>query len=127
MLRTFVLISKRIWTNLKFLQLVAVLLAMSLITTTHYKVISIILTLISIGLVAYIIIDNFITLKHSYEELKLTCTIKHENPATIPPSDQNPVKNRSKHIPNLYVLNKASTAIIFPKYFIVPYLNSITR
>ena len=92
MLRTFVLISKqleilRIWNNLKFLQLVLVLLAMSLVTTTHYKVISIILTLISIGLVAYIIIDNFITLKHQYEELKLSCTIKHETPATTPSSD----------------------------------------
>ena len=92
MLRTFVLISKqleilRIWNNLKFLQLVLVLLAMSLVTTTHYKVISIILTLISIGLLAYIIIDNFITLKHQYEELKLSCTIKHETPATTPSSD----------------------------------------
>ena len=92
MLRTFVLISKqleilRIWTNLKFLQLTVVLLAMSLLTATHYKIVSIILTLISIGLVGYIIIDNFITLKHSYEELKLSCTLKPENSVTIPSSD----------------------------------------
>ena len=92
MLRTFILISKqleilRIWNNLKFLQLVLVLLAMSLVTTTHYKVISIILTLICIGLVAYIIVDNFITLKHQYEELNLSCTIKPESPATTPSSD----------------------------------------
>ena len=92
MLRTFILISKqleilRIWTNLKFLQLVLVLLAMSLLTTTHYKIISIILTLICIGLVAYIIVDNFIALKHQYEELKLSCTIKPESPVTTPSSD----------------------------------------
>ena len=71
MLRTFMLISKqleilRIWTNLKFLQLTVALLVMSLLTVTHYKIVSIILTLISIGLVGYIIIDNFITSKHSY-------------------------------------------------------------
>ena len=92
MLRTFMLISKqleilRIWTNLKFLQLTVALLVMSLLTVTHYKIVSIILTLISIGLVGYIIIDNFITLKHSYEELKLSCTLKQENPVTIPSSD----------------------------------------
>ena len=92
MLRTFMLISKqleiiRIWTNLKFLQLTVALLVMSLLTVTHYKIVSVILTLISIGLVGYIIIDNFITLKHSYEELKLSCTIKQENPVTIPSSD----------------------------------------
>ena len=92
MLRTFTLISKqleilRIWTNLKFLQLTVALLVMSLLTVTHYKIVSVILTLISIGLVGYIIIDNFITLKHSYEELKLSCTLKPENPVTIPSSD----------------------------------------
>ena len=92
MLRTFTLISKqleilRIWNNLKFLQLTIALLVMSLLTVTHYKIITVILTLISIGLIGYIIIDNFITLKHSYEELKLSCTLKPENPVTIPSSD----------------------------------------
>ena len=92
MLRTFTLISKqleilRIWSNLKFLQLTIALLVMSLLTVTHYKIITVILTLISIGLIGYIIIDNFITLKHSYEELKLSCTLKPESPVTIPSSD----------------------------------------
>ena len=92
MLRTFILISKqleilRTWTNIKFLQLVLILLVMSVLTTTHYKIISATLTIICIGLVAYIIIDNFIALKHQYEELKLLCTIKPESQTTTPSSD----------------------------------------
>ena len=91
MLRTFTLISKqleilRIWSNLKFLQLTIALLIMSLLTITHYKIITVILVLIAIGLIGYIILDNFITLKHSYEELKLSCTLKPESPVTIPSS-----------------------------------------
>ena len=92
MLRTFFLISKqleilRTWTNIKFLQLVLVLLVMSVLTTTHYKIISATLTIICIGLVAYIIIDNFIALKQQYEELKLSCAIKPESQTTTPSSD----------------------------------------
>ena len=91
MLRTFMLISKqleilRIWSNLKFLQLTIALLIMSLLTITHYKIITVILVLITIALIGYIILDNFITLKHSYEELKLSCTLKPESPVTIPSS-----------------------------------------
>ena len=91
MLRTFTLISKqleilRIWSNLKFLQLTIALLIMSLLTITHYKIITVILVLITIALIGYIILDNFITLKHSYEELKLSCTLKPESPVTIPSS-----------------------------------------
>ena len=92
MLRTFILISKqleilRTWTNIKFLQLVLVLLVMSLLTTTHYKIISATLTIICIGLVAYIIIDNFIALKQQYEELKLSCAIKPESQTATPSSE----------------------------------------
>ena len=91
MLRTFTLISKqleilRIWNNPKFLQLTITLLVMSLLTVTHYKIITVILTLIAIGLIGYIILDNFITLKHFSEELKLSCTLKPESPVTIPSS-----------------------------------------
>ena len=59
----------RIWSNLKFLQLTIALLIISLLTITHYKIITVILVLIAIALIGYIILDNFITLKHSYEEL----------------------------------------------------------
>ena len=91
MLRTFTLISKqleilRIWSNLKFLQLTIALLIMSLLTITHYKIITVILVLIAIGLIGYIILDNFITLKHSYEELKLSCTLKPESSVASPSS-----------------------------------------
>ena len=44
------------------------------------------LTLIAIGSIGYIIIDNFITLKHSYEELKLSCTLKPESSVASPSS-----------------------------------------
>ena len=91
MLRTFTLISKqleilRIWSNLKFLQLTIALLIMSLLTITHYKIITVILVLIAIALIGYIILDNFITLKHSYEELKLSCTLKPESSVASPSS-----------------------------------------
>ena len=91
MLRTFTLISKqleilRIWSNLKFLQLTVALLIMSLLTITHYKIITVILVLIAIALIGYIILDNFITLKHSYEELKLSCTLKPESSVASPSS-----------------------------------------
>ena len=89
--RTFTLISKqleilRIWSNLKFLQLTIALLIMSLLTITHYKIITVILVLIAIALIGYIILDNFITLKHSYEELKLSCTLKPESSVASPSS-----------------------------------------
>ena len=91
MLRTFTLISKqleilRIWSNLKFLQLTVALLIMSLLTITHYKIITVILVLIATALIGYIILDNFITLKHSYEELKLSCTLKPESSVASPSS-----------------------------------------
>ena len=91
MLRTFFLISKqleilRTWT-IKFLQLVLILLVMSVLTSTHYNIISATLTIIYIGLVAYIIIDNFIALKQQYEELRLSCSIKPESQPATPSSE----------------------------------------
>ena len=92
MLRTFFLVSKqleilRTWSIIKFLQLVLILLVMSVLTSTHYKIISATLTVICIGLVAYIIVDNFIALKQQYEELRLSCSIKPESQPASPSSE----------------------------------------
>ena len=81
MLRTFFFVSKqldilRTWSLIKCLQLILVLVVMRVLTSTHYKIISATLTVICIGLVAYIIVDNFIALKQQYEDLRVSCSIK---------------------------------------------------
>ena len=60
---------------------------MSVLTSTHYKIISFTLLVICIGLVCYIIVDQFIALKQQYEDLKVSCSMKTESLPTSPSSD----------------------------------------
>ena len=92
MLRTFFFVSRqleilRTWSIIKCLQLVLILLVMSVLTSTHYKIISVTLSVICIGLVCYIIVDQFIALKQQYEDLRVSCSMKTESQPTSPSSD----------------------------------------
>ena len=92
MLRTFFFVSKqldilRTWGLIKSLQITLVLLVMSILTHTHYKIISLTLLVICLGLVCYIIVDQFIALKQSYEDLRVSCSMKEESQPTSSSSD----------------------------------------
>ena len=92
MLRTFFFISKqlyilRTWSLIKSLQIILVLLVMSILTYTHYKIISLTLLVICLGLVCYIIVDQFITLKQQYEDLRVSCSMDEKSQPTSSSSD----------------------------------------
>ena len=92
MLRTFFFVSKqldllRTWSLIKCLQLILVSLVISVLTSTHYKIISFTLLVICIGLVCYIIVDQFIALKQQYEDLKVSCSMREESQPTSSSSD----------------------------------------
>ena len=92
MLRTFFFVSKqldilRTWSLIKCLQITLVLLVLSILTSTHYKIISLTLLVICIGLVCDIIVDQFIALKQQYEDLKGSCSMREESQPTSSSSD----------------------------------------
>ena len=92
MLRTFFFISKqldilRTWSIIKSLQITLVLLVMSILTHTHYKFISLTLLVACFGLVCYIIVDQFITLKQQYEDLRVSCSMDEKSQPTSSSSD----------------------------------------
>ena len=59
---------------------------MSILTHTHYKFISLTLLVACFALVCYIIVDQFITLKQQYEDLRISCSINDEKPQPTPSS-----------------------------------------
>ena len=83
MLRTYFLISRKLdychGINLiKTLQFIILIIIMNIVTSNFYKYIALGLLLITLSLVIYIIITEFVRLKSIHEDLKLACSFPSE-------------------------------------------------
>ena len=88
MLRTYFLLSRKLdyahAVNLiKILEIILLFIIMSILTRNAYKYISLALLLITLSLVIYIIITEFLRLKSIHEDLKLACSFPTEDPHNL--------------------------------------------
>ena len=109
MLKTYFLVTKQLdvlhsWNLIKSFQILLVLLVMSILTTSAYKYISLALLITCFLLICYIITSEFIRLKGLYEDLRISCHLKEENPP--PPSSSSIwcISRSSRHLS--YLLGK---------------------
>ena len=61
--------------NIKLLHLVLISLAMAILTATFYKITSVVFLFISMCLVIYILVSEFMRVKAMHEDLKIACNI----------------------------------------------------
>ena len=80
MLRVLYIISRKIDilqgnTNLKLLQLVLLSIIMAILTESFYKITSGIFLFVSLCLVIYILVSEFMRVKSMHEDLKIACNL----------------------------------------------------
>ena len=61
--------------NINLLHLVLISLAMAILTATFYKITSVVFLFISMCLVIYILVSEFMRVKSMHEDLKIACNI----------------------------------------------------